>query len=263
MMLEDIVREIKRTRSALDPRKRKDGYAVYHGTGDRVIRISRTAKAGCFKLKRVATTIAEGKKHELRFEGTFSELLAIIDAEVAIIEGRLPRESSGAVSVSRISRHNEEPGLSHGFVSEVTARPASSRAYAKDFYPEEVVADGVDLAKPFIYRWQIFDADSGLAGIYIGKAGPRRNQRPWQRVERYWVRVRGLQEGKPYSRKYPDKPYRGIHLALAAAVVAKRRIVLTYLCNIQPGEKIDAVESQLILDHASYGAAPHQLNQRP
>jgi len=95
MTLDDLSNEILNARTDLKPDKRQDGYSYWLETGThgrkRIIRLSRTASPGVFGLKRAVSRV------EQRFAGTPSELLDIIDAEIAQIgavrfEARAPDE---------------------------------------------------------------------------------------------------------------------------------------------------------------------------
>ncbi|NOV24743.1 hypothetical protein E5S69_14630 [Cupriavidus necator] len=138
---------------------------------------------------------------------------------------------------------------------------ARRRTRATGALPYAIVNNGVDLSKPLVYRWQIFHADDGPVSNYIGLVyvHPKRTVR--KRIAKYESRVRGLQQGKPYSPENPEG-YRKVHRALFAAVNAGDRIVLTFLCNNSPEESLSYLESKHIGEHDSCGPLPHQLNER-
>jgi hypothetical protein len=70
----------------------------------------------------------------------------------------------------------------------------------------------------------------------------------------------GIQRGEPYSKNNPNG-YRKVHRALEAALHAGHRIVLTYLSSRQLGLTLKQLETRYIVEHDSYGPAPHQLNE--
>lgn len=115
-----------------------------------------------------------------------------------------------------------------------------------------VVYPGVDVIKPLIYRWEIFDSDGALIGIYIGKATS-----PKRRIPRYRGNVKQIQiGGKPLS---GAKSFRKIHTALNHAQIAGHQIVLTYLLNAAPVNLGDA-EREAIRRYHSCGPYCWQLN---
>jgi hypothetical protein len=229
-------------------------YWVFNGEGSkkRVIRLSSTSRAGVFEVKRAATfRAAKDKSATHRFSGSVAELLPIVDIELALI----------AAEAGHRSREEARFDTEKTAVRPLVARLA--RAYEpvgtlRTFDPE-VVADGVDISRELIYRWQIFDGSNALVGVYIGLA--RASQGP-VRFNRCRNRVRGIQLGLPYSAN-PNRDYRKVHYALANALEVGARIVFTYLCNSGPDESLAALESRLIAEHDSYGPAAHQLNERP
>ncbi|WP_159837202.1 hypothetical protein [Burkholderia sp. 8Y] len=192
-------------------------------------------------MKRAATFRAtKNKSATHRFSGSVAELLSIVDLELALIAAEA----------------GHRPGEDARSGTEKTAvRPLGT---LRTFDPE-VVADGVDISRELIYRWQIFDDSNALVGVYIGLA--RASQGP-VRFNRYRNRVRGIQLGLPYSAN-PNRDYRKVHYALANALEVGARIVFTYLCNCGPDESLAALESRLIAEHDSYGPAAHQLNEKP
>jgi hypothetical protein len=98
-----------------------------------------------------------------------------------------------------------------------------------------VVAEGVDLARPGIYEWQI----DGV-GTYIGKY--KHISRP---TRAYAMNVARLLAGRPYRKGKPDQ-FRRIHRALAEAVRCRRHVILTILENSTPLE-INRRERELIV----------------
>jgi len=106
----------------------------------------------------------------------------------------------------------------------------------------EVRADGVDLKKPLLYMWEIFDRLTGKSkGRYVGKA-KRGARRPCRHYSR---NVRNLLAKEAY-RPSNKEGYRLIHRALARAVEADDRIVLTLLRNVNEDEDINVAEQRAI-----------------
>jgi hypothetical protein len=113
-----------------------------------------------------------------------------------------------------------------------------------DGWYDEVVAKGVDTAKPGIYEWHI----AGV-GSYIGKYKSIR--RP---TRHYGRNVSRLLAGEAYRLNKPTG-FRRIHEALAMAYRERRPITLYILENVDP-LRINQRERELI---ATLGA----LNEPP
>jgi len=96
-----------------------------------------------------------------------------------------------------------------------------------------IVAPGVDLAKPGIYKWEI-EGD----GVYIGKYS--KASRPTREYRRNVIRI--LNEKKSH---HPDGSFRRVHEALAQAVRDKRKITLTILANADKAD-LNRTEQQFI-----------------
>lgn len=230
MSIENIHREIQLARPILTPFERKDGYSYQIGS-KRAIRISPCAQAGSLFLVKAASERAKLPNARGLFSGTFAELLAIVDREIALIQAEmLKRASTGARHVQSNSPKS-------------TALRAPARDGIKDFVFERVV-NGLTGMNGLIYRWEIFDGDARV-GVYIGLTDIEDSGK---RISRYRANVMGIQRGEPYSRKNPDG-YRKVHRALEAALHTGHRIVLTNRSGHHPG-----------FEHDSYGPAP-QLNE--
>jgi hypothetical protein len=96
------------------------------------------------------------------------------------------------------------------------------------------VENGIDEAKPGIYKWTI----DGI-GSYIGKYKSIRRPK-----EQYRQNVRRLLQGGDYRKSKPGA-YRRIHRELAQALLDGRKIELRILENVDPA-KINARERELI-----------------
>lgn len=230
------------------------GYSYYLplqlGREKRVIRILEMT-AGQYDLVRAASERATRTNARQRISGSLSALLPIIDEQVALIQKEEAddfKQHAPLMPDQRVEKSKPTP----------SADFTSSYDVSKSFVPE-IVSNEVDATQPLIYRWQIFDSDGHVVGVYIGLAGKDRAQ---SRMARYRSRVLGIQQGRPYSTTDATKDYRRIHRALAAAVDLGHRIVLTYLCNCAADEDLKTLETQLIHEHSSYGSLPHQLNDR-
>ncbi len=103
--------------------------------------------------------------------------------------------------------------------------------------------------------WEIRDQCDELLGRYVGKAKAGA-KRP---LAHYRRNVQNFLDGKPY-RKNNLRGYRRIHLALADAQQCGHRILLSFLCNVQVGENINALERQWIAKQNSCGTEAWQLN---
>ena len=95
----------------------------------------------------------------------------------------------------------------------------------------------VDTSRPLIYLWEILDADGSVLYRYVGKAagGADRPRRHFQ------SNVSNLIAGRPYRKERPEE-FCAVHRRMAEAVTAGQPIRLSYLCNIEPSEDINAVE---------------------
>lgn len=102
----------------------------------------------------------------------------------------------------------------------------------------------IDTRAPLIYMWEIRDGSDQLVGRYIGKAigGDTRPTKHYKR------NVDRLRNGQPYRN---GKNYRRVHVALAAAVEAGNRIVLSYLCNVPKERNIFEIENRYIREYRS------------
>jgi len=258
MTLEELHAGILAAWPALSASERRKGslrgyayrLALPDGRTPRVVRLLETG-AGAFELVRAASERASGERTRHRFAGPLPALLSIIDSEIALIQSEARGGSAGSGRMVRDRRAKQVP----------RARPASVNGSDRvaGWSGPEFVSNGVDGARPLIYRWQIFGPDGELSGVYVGQAGE--GQAP-TRMARYRSRVLGIQQGRPYSATDPDRDYRRIHHALADAVSHGHRIVLTWLDNCTPDGDLKALETRFILEQGSYGPLPHQLNDR-
>lgn len=106
--------------------------------------------------------------------------------------------------------------------------------------------NGVDPARPLIYRWLIVDEAGDRIACYVGKSknGAKRPMRDYER------NVRRLMAGRPYRKGKPDG-FREIHRLMAEAVRQKQTIVLTLLRNVPPDEDINVAEQELRREHGA------------
>jgi hypothetical protein len=109
-------------------------------------------------------------------------------------------------------------------------------------FPHEV-APGVDLDLPGIYLWLI-------AGeiVYVGKY--THSRRP---LKAYARNVRRLLANLPYHNEGSD--YRGIHYALALAVLDNLPITVRIVKNVLDADERSTVETAMIADHRARGEA--------
>jgi hypothetical protein len=119
-----------------------------------------------------------------------------------------------------------------------------------DFNPGTVNPDAA-----LIYLWEIKDAANTIQGVYVGKAKSG-GERP---LNHYKRNVKRLLAGLPYRKSNPDG-YRKSHQKLAEAVTKGYSVSLSFVCNVGPGESIDAVEQRTIRQYNSSGDADWQLN---
>ncbi len=102
-----------------------------------------------------------------------------------------------------------------------------------------VIREGVDLAKPGIYRWEIQGAVVGNEnGIDIGKY--TRSSRPRHEYRRNVARILNGVDSHHKNGKF-----RRIHDALADAVRERRQITLTILANAEPAD-LNSLEQAFI-----------------
>lgn len=234
----------------------ENGLSVWFGVDGnselRAVRLRAKGRQGVFELKRAASSRAEEREICERFDGSLEQLLSIIDSEVELI-----RQRAAASSPARrlpVNDRNARPQ------SKIVGGNAPVQVDCTlSFTPEVVEPENFDISLPYAYRWEIFTVSGERAGVYIGIAG--RNGPPvgYSRTRRYWTNVENLLAGRPYASN-PGRPYRKVHNALANAVKAGQRIVLTYLQNPADGERLDELERRLIREHDSFGPLAHQLN---
>ena len=98
--------------------------------------------------------------------------------------------------------------------------PQSIPARPPDWFTE-IIAEAVDPEQPGLYEWRI-----GGVGVYVGKY--RWSSRPRRE---YANNVAKLLGGRPYRKSKPGA-FRRIHVELAEAVRAGRKITLTLLENV-------------------------------
>ena len=113
----------------------------------------------------------------------------------------------------------------------------------------------VDESRPLIYMWEIRDKAGELVGRYIGKAkgGAERPRTQYRR------NVTNVLAKKPYRKSKPTE-FRKVHHALAEAQKLGHTVVLSFICNVQPGENINDVERRCIKEHNCKGGESWQLN---
>lgn len=101
----------------------------------------------------------------------------------------------------------------------------------------EEAAGSADPSTPLIYLWEVFDQRGALWYWYIGKAahGAGRPRTHYRR------NVNNLLAGKPYRKSKPTE-FRLPHLRLAEATRLCFSIRLSFVCNVGPGEDINAIE---------------------
>ena len=96
---------------------------------------------------------------------------------------------------------------------------------------------GADPARPLIYLWEIIDLDGQVCCRYVGKAS-RGAHRPRTQYRR---NVNNILQGRPYRKSKPDE-FRPIHRQMAEAVQSGHTLRLSFLCNIEDSENINALE---------------------
>jgi hypothetical protein len=105
-----------------------------------------------------------------------------------------------------------------------------------EFTFREVPSD-VDATRALIYLWEIRDTNGRLITCYVGKAknGASRPRRA------YGNNVRRLRAGLGWHGGSVDD-FRPIHRAMADAADNGHEVTLTLVCNVMPGEDINAAE---------------------
>ncbi|UGS91496.1 hypothetical protein KOL96_10290 [Ralstonia wenshanensis] len=247
--------EVHRPHLRVDVRKNRLAVWVsVEGNSElRAVRLLAMSHQSVFDLKRAASSRAEHREVRERFDGSLEQLLSIIDSEVELIG---QRAATSAPTCRRVANGGgARPERKAAVGGNALARAERSQRFA----PEVVEPVSFSLALPYAYRWEIFTADGERGGVFIGIAGRKGPPVGYSRTRRYWTNVENLLAGKPYASN-PGRPYRKVHNALADAVRAGQRIVLTYLQNPAEGESLDELERRLIREHDSFGPLAHQLN---
>jgi hypothetical protein len=111
----------------------------------------------------------------------------------------------------------------------------------------EIARGDIDPKLPLIYRWEVLDSTGRRVYCYVGKS----KNGSLRAVNEYKNNLRKYFAGEPYRKGKPDG-WRPVHLRLAEAVKNRERLVLTYLCNVQPHENINEVEARLRAAHGCY-----------
>ena len=119
----------------------------------------------------------------------------------------------------------------------------------------EVRTNNVDEQQPLIYMWEMRSRSGELIGRYVGKAKAG-GKRPRKHYSRNVARILA---SKPY-RKGNQDGFRRVHRALAEAHRLGHSVVLSFLCNVKPGESINDAEQRCIKEHNSQGTEAWQLN---
>lgn len=246
MTLDDFHREILHARPELVDYRRSDGGYSFSIGSKRVIRLQPLSGARINLVKSASERATKSKQREA-FSGSLAELLAILDAELALIQDESQKPIK-PVSTPRTTERSRRL---------VLGQAPAPRAVVKQLKYD---SDWNRLAgkKGVIYRWEIF-AGNERVGVYIGLT---EKQTPEARIGKYVYRVEALQLGSPYLPTKPDG-YRKIHRALVEAMHQGHRVVLTLISSIQPGMSLAELESALIRQHDSFGPGAHQLNERP
>jgi hypothetical protein len=99
------------------------------------------------------------------------------------------------------------------------------------------IEGGANPEQPLIYLWEIVAADGEVLCRYVGKAAGGAN-RPRKHYRR---NVNNLLHGRPYRKNKPTE-FRSVHHRLAEALQQGHALRLSFICNIVPGQNINAVE---------------------
>ena len=99
------------------------------------------------------------------------------------------------------------------------------------------IEGGANPEQPLIYLWEIVAADGEALYRYVGKAAGGAN-RPRKHYRR---NVNNLLHGRPYRKNKPTE-FRSVHHRLAEALQQGHALRLSFICNIVPGQNINAVE---------------------